>query len=255
MRSVLSFEPSVICHTHWNINKGDKDLRGQGLRVQPEYLEAKKAGDFDAANAVVSRLLTTEGLMALHDRVFPKEATGGFYRLGNKPIIVAPLKPMDLQKNLLPVAMAHRIGYELRLTVSEEIVQIDTHGRTGKDTAFRLAHQPEFEGRVEVGRPYILVDDNLTLGGTLMSLASYIQSNGGKVIAMTALADSERVPSSFTRSKLAHEAHLGLSQSMLDDLRNKFGPRFSSVFEKEVGFPMMALTEREAACIYYSLKI
>jgi hypothetical protein len=45
----------------------------------------------------------------------------------------------------------------------------------------RLALRPEFEGAVQTGGRYVLVDDVTSLGGTIAELAHYIQRNGGIV--------------------------------------------------------------------------
>ena len=44
-----------------------------------------------------------------------------------------------------------------------------------------LALRPEFEGAVQIGGRYVLVDDVTSLGGTIAELAHYIQRNGGIV--------------------------------------------------------------------------
>lgn len=52
-------------------------------------------------------------------------------------------------------------------------------------TAFKHfgdAH-PRFDGPVEAGRDYLLVDDTLTQGGTFTSLAAHIRAGGGNVAA------------------------------------------------------------------------
>jgi adenine/guanine phosphoribosyltransferase-like PRPP-binding protein len=38
----------------------------------------------------------------------------------------------------------------------------------------RLAMRPEFEGVVVTNRPYVLIDDVTSMGGTLAELANYI---------------------------------------------------------------------------------
>ncbi len=47
-----------------------------------------------------------------------------------------------------------------------------------------------FDGEVEEGREYILVDDHVTMGGTLGDLKDYIESKGGKVVAVSTLTSS-----------------------------------------------------------------
>lgn len=45
---------------------------------------------------------------------------------------------------------------------------------TGADPMERLAMRPEFEGVVVTNRPYVLIDDVTSMGGTLAELANYI---------------------------------------------------------------------------------
>ena len=50
--------------------------------------------------------------------------------------------------------------------------------RTALDGLGRIFQQPEFDGAVQPGKAYFLVDDTLTQGGTMAALASHIQQNG-----------------------------------------------------------------------------
>ena len=52
----------------------------------------------------------------------------------------------------------------------------------------KLFNPPEFMGKVEPGRSYILVDDMITTGSTLAALHSYIRSNGGHVLTSVCMA-------------------------------------------------------------------
>ena len=45
---------------------------------------------------------------------------------------------------------------------------------------------------VWVGRDYLVVDDNVTRGGTLADLRSYIERNGGNVVGATTLPGSRQ---------------------------------------------------------------
>src|SRR3546814_1661169 len=47
-----------------------------------------------------------------------------------------------------------------------------------------------FEGPVEAGRDYILVDDTLASGATMASMRAYVESHGGRVVAVTTLASA-----------------------------------------------------------------
>src|SRR5262249_55733597 len=70
-------------------------------------------------------------------------------------------------------------------------------GRTKLNTWLRYLCQPSFDGEVSKDRPYVLVDDVITTGGTLATLRSYIVSSGGTVAGTTALAHKNGVHQKF----------------------------------------------------------
>ncbi|MFM8823743.1 MAG: hypothetical protein ACKOD8_10480, partial [Limnohabitans sp.] len=63
----------------------------------------------------------------------------------------------------------------------QDLVQITKVFHTGADPMERLILRAEFEGSVQAGAQYVLVDDVIGLGGTLAELAHYVQINGGLV--------------------------------------------------------------------------
>jgi len=87
-------------------------------------------------------------------------------------------------RNKIPEALAKQIGILTGLEVDKEIVQKTRAQRTGKGEIYRLAHRPAFDGKVQAGRDYILIDDVISKGGTLNELKFYIEQNGGKVVQM-----------------------------------------------------------------------
>ena len=56
----------------------------------------------------------------------------------------------------------------------------------------RLILRPEFEGPVQVGANYVLVDDVVNFGTTLAELAHYIQLNGGFVSGIAVMVNAGR---------------------------------------------------------------
>jgi len=46
-----------------------------------------------------------------------------------------------------------------------------------------------FDGEVQPGAAYVLVDDHIGLGGTLANLRGYGEVRGGSVIAITTLTE------------------------------------------------------------------
>lgn len=56
----------------------------------------------------------------------------------------------------------------------------------------RMISRPTFEGEVQSGGRYVLVDDVTTAGGTLAEMANHIQAHGGTVIGVVTLTDASR---------------------------------------------------------------
>lgn len=55
--------------------------------------------------------------------------------------------------------------------------------------AFTTAYvaPPEFKGEVQAGKSYLIVDDTLSVDGTIATFKGYIENNGGKVIGSTVM--------------------------------------------------------------------
>jgi hypothetical protein len=51
-----------------------------------------------------------------------------------------------------------------------------------------LLHKPVFFGYIEKNTEYILVDDIVTQGGTILALRNFVMVQGGNVVAVVALA-------------------------------------------------------------------
>jgi len=78
------------------------------------------------------------------------------------------------------------------LPVDDGIIQANEPRRTGQNAEYRMSVHSKFDGPVETGRDYLIVDDNVTQGGTLADLRSYIESHGGRVVAATTLTGSRQ---------------------------------------------------------------
>lgn len=78
---------------------------------------------------------------------------------------------------------SHRLGLE----VEYRIGQIDKVSRTNTGADHRLAFNPAFSGEVVQGQEYLIVDDNLTMGGTIASLRGYVENRGGKAIGASVI--------------------------------------------------------------------
>ena len=94
----------------------------------------------------------------------------------------------------------------------------------------RLALRPEFDGDVQQGKRYVLVDDVTSLGGTLAELANYIQTKGGIIQGIFVLVNAGRLKS-FLPDK-----------QTLKTLEARYGHELTEIF----GITANALTANEA---------
>ena len=130
--------------------------------------------------------------------------------------------------------MAEALMDRLDLDVELGIIQGDKVGRTGTGADHRLAFNPMFEGDVKQGGKYLIVDDTLTMGGTIASLRGYVENRGGKVIGAFVMT--------------AHEGALDLPvrASMLAAIENKHGPLMHQFWQETFGYGIDKLTQGEA---------
>ena len=101
------------------------------------------------------------------------------------------------------------------------------------DGLSRLLNPPVFDGPVQAGVAYVLVDDTLTQGGTFAALASHINDGGGKVAAAVALTGKQ------------YSAKLSPSPELLSKVRERF-QSVEDQFRAATGYGFDALTESEA---------
>lgn len=126
--------------------------------------------------------------------------------------IVVPVRAQERTgRNKIPSAYALMIEKIAGLRVTPNIVQTVRANHTGANAVERMMRRAAFAGAVSRGREYILVDDHVTQGGTLNELRKYIQSKGGKVVAVTTLTASQ-----FSDT-------LSTSADVIEALYKKFG--------------------------------
>jgi hypothetical protein len=203
--------PDVIVHT-------TEELRD----AHPDYA-AGKAGLRSAAVQLVGDLLSTPAVTRIREA------------LGTLPAIIVPIRAVEtLGINLIPDALARELGQRLSLPITTDLVQTNTVGHTRASGFHRLVFQPTFDGEVVPGRPYLLVDDHVGLGGTLANLRGHIESNGGSVVLATTLSASRR------------SEVLALRSETLQALREKHGEPLEQYWKERFGFGLDALTDAEA---------
>ncbi|MCZ2328957.1 phosphoribosyltransferase [Bartonella sp. F02] len=136
--------------------------------------------------------------------------------------------------NKIPMAIAKVLADRLGLDVESGIGQREKIGRTGTGSDHRLAFNPTFNGNVKAGQEYLIVDDNLTMGGTIASLRGYVENRGGKVIGACVMT--------------AHENSLDLAikPKMLAAIANKHGLMMNKFVEETFGYGIEKLTQAEA---------
>ncbi len=94
-------------------------------------------------------------------------------------------------RNKIPAAYAFMIHRITGLRFADGIVQTVRANHTGANAVERMMRVATFSGPVQRGAEYILVDDHVTQGGTLNELRKYIQSRGGKIVAISTLTASQ----------------------------------------------------------------
>ena len=187
------------------------------LKGHARYRKAK-AGDWQAAVDLVADLAFLD-IWNLRDR------------FDSGAIFVAPFAREASGDNAIPLVLAAFCAELCGGRADRDVVQVTKVYHTGADPMERLALRPAFEGEVQVGQPYVLVDDVVSLGGTLAELASYIQSKGGIVKGILVLVNAGR-------TKSIHPA-----KSQLRILRERYQHDIKDIFGIEVG----ALTANEAS--------
>ena len=157
----------------------------------------------------------------------------------------ATLVPVQAEEatghNMIPFAYAYKIYDMTGLKMNKTIRQVVRANHTGSDALWRMTHRPEFIGNVMRGHTYIIIDDHVTMGGTLNELRKHIQDRGGKVVAATTL----------TASRFSDI--LSLRQGTLEKLAAKFGKDLGKeLHEAGIANVPAELTEAEAR---YLLKL
>lgn len=190
------------------------------VRAHPDYAPAK-AGNMGAAMRLVDYALSDARIARLRQII------------GNrKPVIVAVNSIEASGRNKIPLAYAKHLGERLGLPVDTEIIHANSPKRTGASALHRMTARSVFDGEVEAGRDYLLVDDHITQGGTLADLRAYIEERGGRVIAATTLTGNDKstrlapLPATIARLR---ERFPGLEQ----DWKRRFGYGFDGLTQSE----------------------
>lgn len=148
------------------------------IKAHPDY-RAAKSGDALAALRMVEAILTPETL--------------GKIRALGPDVIYAPVIAVEQSgHNAIPMAMASYIEGELGGTVTDDISQVNRSYHTGAKAMERLGARATFEGPVQRGGRYVIVDDVTVMGSTIADLADHIQRNGGNIVGVVTLVNAGR---------------------------------------------------------------
>ena len=186
------------------------------LQRHPEYQEAK-AGNFRSALQLITDLAW--------DELAKKRS-----RFGSPTIFVAPFARETSGDNAIPQVLAEVLAFLCGASADKNLVQVTKVYHTGADPMERLVLRAEFEGPVQAGANYVLVDDVISLGGTLAELAHYVQLKGGVVSDIAVLVNAGRNKS------------LSPDHQTLKILKERFANEIIEIF----GIHIDALTANEA---------
>lgn len=139
---------------------------------------AGKSGNEEAAVELVDKLVDDKIISQLANQ-YPNA-------------IVVPIPSMetaDKKPNAIPLAYARKFE-KAGLQIADDIIEIDSAHHTGKKSFKRVVNRPHFDGTIEQGKQYIIVDDVFAMGGTINSMRNFIEDKGGKVVAVSTLTPS-----------------------------------------------------------------
>lgn len=198
----------------------------------PSY-PAAKSGDAQAAFALVEDLLSASATAALGALI------------GSENAILLPITALETSGfNAIPDAMAQALGVELGLSVSSgEVVQNNRVGHTRAPAFNRLVTPAAFEGPVEAGRSYVLVDDHVGLGGTLANLKGYLETHDAHVLAMTTLTESRDA------------RQIALRPETVNLLRERHGEELEQFWQIQFGHGLDCLTDVEGQILGRELSV
>ncbi|MDN6321912.1 MAG: phosphoribosyltransferase [Halomonas sp.] len=197
---------------HFHCFSSDKDIK------QHSDYRAAKSGDAGAALQLVDDL-ALEFLISLKNEI-PEGS-----------VFVSPYAKEASGDNALPLILSLMCAEVLDGISETDIVQLQKVFHTGADPMERLIARPSFEGTVQHGGCYVLVDDVTSMGSTLAELANYVLMNGGSVIGSILLVNAGR-----SKKFRALKKHTQL-------LEERFSNEIKSIF----GIHTSALTANESS--------
>jgi hypothetical protein len=184
---------------------------------------AAKAGNVPAARRLVEAMLSEPVVVKL-----------GALAVGANSLLASVHAYEAEGINRIPAVLAEVLAERLGLHAEDSVVQTNRSGHTGASGYHRLAHPALFDGEVERGRSYLLVDDFVGQGGTIANLKGFIETKGGRVVLCTTLTGKP------------YSAKLTPSDATLRVLRAKHGDELETWWKDNFGYGFDWLTESEA---------
>jgi hypothetical protein len=207
------------------------------VRIRDRHVgyAAAKSGAADAAWLLARDLMSERAMGELRHLVGPRD---------RRPILLPVTALETTGFNAIPDAMAGVLSHHLGWSLSPgNIVQNNTVGHTRAKSFNRLVTPASFEGPVEVGGLYVLVDDHVGLGGTLANLRGHVETSGGVVIAMTTLTESR------------DGRHIALRSATLDMLWERHGKGLETLWRERLGHGLDCLTNLEGEILCRELSV
>lgn len=199
------------------------------MRDHWAYDPAKSGMSVQAAVSLVYDLVDDVAVEKIRDAV-----------VGYRPRIVGVHAEEARGRNKIPVAYAEVLGEILDLPTDPGIVQASVANHGGSESVYhRMVSQPIFDGYVEAGAHYLIVDDTCTVGGTLANLKGFIEVQGGIVLVMSTLA----------RRNVAQPYHIAPLDMRIAQLEYKHRG-LGNFWREEFSYGLDALTEGEAGHLY-----
>ena len=201
-------------------------LKEESTVKQDPLYSASKGGDAEVAATMLKNMLTSTDIARIQQ--FIEKNTDGA-----KPRLAA-VHAYEKNLNAIPAALARIISENSGSNHAVDVWQSNIVSHTGADGYGRLARQALFNGEVEKGETYILVDDFVGQGGTLANLRGYILKQGGHVAAALVLTGKP------------YSAKLAPSNDQLEELRKTHGQALERWWRDYFGHAFDRLTQSEA---------
>lgn len=198
----------------------------KGLRDQPGHKAAKYDADTGAAGQVVDMCLRNNLRVvngALENLYISRLKLALAALDGGEPILAVSFR--NGSPNKVALAFATKLAQELGLTVTRIEYKSEKAQKEIKDTATKIFNTPDYSGKIEPGRTYILVDDYVVSGTTMAQQSSYIQQQGGKVAPFACTLATED----------GYDVELAPKQADVEKLMHGFCSRVNSWVQHKIG--------------------